>query len=68
MRISAKNLLILLTTKMTHFTDRPQIEEMPEILLRDELEELLESDSIWDLDMDDESCDFESYLGSNYDF
>ena len=53
---------------MTHFTDRPQIEEMPEILLRDELEELLESDSIWDLDMDDESCDFESYLGSNYDF
>lgn len=53
---------------MTHFSDRPQIEELPEMLFRDELEELLESDDIWDLDMDDESNDFESYLGSTYDY
>lgn len=53
---------------MTHFTDRPQIEELPEIIYRDELEELLESDYVWDLDMDDKSCDFESYLGAQYDF
>jgi len=53
---------------MTHFTDRPNIEEMPQMLFRDEVEELLESDDIWDLDMDDESNDFEAYLGSSYDF
>ena len=54
---------------MTHFTDRPNIEEMTEMMYRDELEELLESDdSQWDLNMDDESNDFESYLGSTYDY
>jgi hypothetical protein len=54
---------------MTHFTDRPNIEEMPEMMFRDEIEELLQSDdSQWDLNMDDESNDFESYLGSTYDY
>jgi len=53
---------------MTHFTDRPNIEELPEMMRRDEIEELLESDYRWDLDMDDESNDFEAYLGSSYDF
>lgn len=54
---------------MTHFTDRPNIEEMPEMMFRDEIEELLESDDRqWDLDMDDEANDFEAYLGSSYDF
>jgi hypothetical protein len=53
---------------MTHFTDRPQIEELPEVMYRDELEELLESDDVWDLDMDDQSFDFETYLGATYDF
>jgi len=53
---------------MTHFTNRPNIEEMPQMLFRDELEELLESNDVWDLDMDDKSNDFEAYLGSSYDF
>jgi hypothetical protein len=52
---------------MTHFTDRPQIEELPEVMYRDELEELLESDYVWDLEIDDQSGDFENYLSSNYD-
>lgn len=69
MKISVKNLLKLPITEMTHFTDRLNIEEMPEMMYRDEIEELLESDdSQWDLNMDDESNDFESYLGSTYDY
>jgi len=68
MKIFVKNWLKLFLTDMTHFTDRPNIEEMPQMLFRDEVEELLESDDIWDLDMDDESNDFEAYLGSSYDF
>lgn len=69
MKISVKNLLKLPITEMTHFIDRPNIEEMTEMMYRDELEELLESDdSQWDLNMDDESNDFESYLGSTYDY
>lgn len=42
---------------------------MSEILFRDEVEELLESDdSLWDLNMDDESHDFDAYLESNYEY
>ncbi|WJZ47945.1 hypothetical protein [Synechococcus phage DSL-LC03] len=53
---------------MTHFTDRPNIEELPEVFYQDELEELLESEFSWDLDIEDQSCDFEAYLGAQYDY
>jgi hypothetical protein len=51
---------------MTHFADKPQI-EVPQ-LYHDELEELIDSDQHWDLDMDDKSPNFESFLESGYDF
>lgn len=51
------------------YTDNINIEEMPEFLFRDEVEELLESDdSLWDLNMDDESTDFDAYLESGYEY
>lgn len=53
---------------MTHFVDRLQIEEMTEMIYRDELQDLIESDDIWDLDIDDATVDFEEYLTNDYDY
>lgn len=53
---------------MTHFTDCPQIEEMNELLYRDEVMDLIESEDIWDLEIDDSSVEFAEYLSNDYDY
>jgi hypothetical protein len=53
---------------MTHFTNRLQIDELPEQLTRDSIDELLEDGNFSDFDMDDQSTDFESLLDTGYDF
>lgn len=51
------------------YTDKMNIEEMNEFLYRDEVQDLLDTDdSMWDLNMDDESHDFDAYLESNYEY
>ena len=51
------------------FTDNMNTEEMNEFLYRDEVQDLLETDdSLWDLNMDDESTDFDAYLESGYEY
>ena len=51
------------------FTDNMNIEEMNEFLYRDEVQDLLDTDdSLWDLNMDDESTDFDAYLDSGYEY
>ena len=51
------------------FTDNMNIEEVNEFLYRDEVQDLLDTgDSLWDLNMDDESTDFDAYLESGYEY
>lgn len=51
------------------FTDNMNIEEMNEFIYRDEVQDLLDTDdSLWDLNMDDESTDFDAYLESGYEY
>ena len=50
---------------MTNFVDFPQIEELSQFRNYDMVEDLLDSDYVWDLDMDDQSNSFETYSDSH---